>query len=260
MAWVLFMLENYSWKSARRVFRKRKVALVPVGSTEQHGPHLPLGTDFFTAHALAESAARETGAICTPVVPIGVSAQHRQFWGTLWVSPQTFRQYMHEVASSLGYHGIRRMIFVNGHGENLSSLQEISRSLRAENLYSVVYQWWTDPSVIKLQSRLFKSKGTHAGAIETAMVLAIRPELVDTTSYDEAVRGAASEFGITKFGSQLPVDTLEFSESGATLDPREATVQAGKRIFNTALESLESLTHWLEKAKANDLEPRVHRG
>lgn len=254
------MLETHSWKSARQIFRKKKIALVPVGSTEQHGPHLPLGTDFFTAHALAESAARHTGAICTPVVPVGVSDHHRQFWGTLWVSPQTFRRYMYEVAISLGYHGVRRIIFVNGHGGNFSSLQEVSRSLRREKVYSVVYQWWTAPSVIELQSRLFKSKGTHAGAIETAMVLAIRPELVDTASYDEAVGGAAAEFGITKFGAQLPVDTLDFSQSGATLDPREATVEAGKRIFHTALESLESLTHWLEKAKVDDLEPKAHKG
>jgi creatinine amidohydrolase/Fe(II)-dependent formamide hydrolase-like protein len=97
-------------------------------------------------------------------------------------------------------------------------------------------------------------------ALETAMVLAIRPELVDTASYDEAARGAAAEFGITRFGAQLPVDTLDFSQSGATLDPREATVESGKRIFNTALESLEALTHWLEKAKVDDLEPKAHKG
>jgi creatinine amidohydrolase len=253
------MLENHTWKTARQIFRK-KIALVPVGSTEQHGPHLPLGTDFFTAHALAESAARDTGAICTPTVPIGVSAHHRQFWGTLWVSPQTFRQYMYEVAISLRYHGVRRMIFVNGHGGNLPSLQEISRNLRAENVYSIAYQWWTDPSVIELQSRLFKSKGTHAGAAETAMVLAIRPELVDTANYDQAAEGAAAQFGITKFGAQLPVDTLDFSQSGATLDPREATVDAGKQIFHTALESLKSLTYWLEKANIDDLEPKRHKG
>jgi creatinine amidohydrolase len=259
MAWVLFMLENYSWKSARQILRKRKVALVPVGSTEQHGPHLPLGTDFFTAQALAESAARDTGAICTPVIPIGVSAHHRQFWGTLWVSPQTFRKYMCEVATSLGYHGVRRIIFVNGHGGNLPSLQEVCHNLRPERVYSVVYQWWTDPSVIELQSRLFRSKGTHAGAMETSIVLAIRPELVNTASYDEAARGAAAEFGITKFGAQLPVDALDFTQSGATLDPREATVQAGKRIFHAGLESLKSLIDWLEKAKADDLEPQVHR-
>ena len=253
------MLENCSWKSARQILRKKKVALIPVGSTEQHGPHLPLGTDSFAAQALAESAARYTGAICTPVIPIGVSALHRQFWGTLWVGPQTFRQYMYEVATSLGYHGVRRIIFVNGHGGNLSSLQEVSRNLRPERLYSVVYQWWTDPSVIELQSRLFRSKGTHAGAMETAMVLAIRPELVDIPSYDKAARGAAAEFGIAKFGAQLLLDTLEFSQSGATLDPREATVEAGRRIFHTALESLKSLIDWLEKAKPDDLEPQLHR-
>ena len=253
------MLENYSWKSASQIFRKKKVALVPVGSTEQHGPHLPLGTDFFIACALAESVARDTGAICAPVIPIGVSAHHKQFWGTVWVSPQTFRQYIYEVATSLGYHGIRRIIFVNGHGGNSPSLQEVSLNLRAENLYSVAYQWWTDPSVIELQRRLFKSKGSHAGAIETAMLLAIRPELVDTASYKEAAEGAAAEFGVTKFGAQLPVDTLEFSESGATLDPREATVEAGKQIFHTALESLKNLTNWLEKAKADDLEPKAHK-
>jgi len=253
------MLENYSWKSARKTFRSKKVALVPVGSMEQHGPHLPLGTDFFIAQALAESAARDTGAICTPGIPIGVSAHHRQFWGTLWVSPQTFRQYVYEAAIGLGYHGVGGIIFVNGHGGNLPSLQEISRNLRPEKLYSVVYQWWTDPSVIELLNRLFKSKGTHAGAMETAMVLAIRPELVDAASYDEAARGAAAEFGIKKFGAELPVDTVEFSESGATLDPREATVEAGKRIFQTALDSLKSFIDWLEKAKADDLESQAHR-
>jgi creatinine amidohydrolase len=259
MAQVSFMLENYSWKSARKTFRSKKVALVPVGSMEQHGPHLPLGTDFFIAQALAESAARDTGAICTPGIPIGVSAHHRQFWGTLWVSPQTFRQYVCEAAIGLGYHGVRRIIFVNGHGGNLPSLQEISRNLRPEKLYSVAYQWWTDPSVIELLNRLFKSKGTHAGAMETAMMLAIRPELVDAASYEEAARGAAAEFGIKKFGAELPVDTVEFSESGATLDPREATVEAGKRIFQTALDSLKSFIDWLENAKVDDLEPQAHR-
>ena len=253
------MLENYSWKSARQIFRKKKVALVPVGSTEQHGPHLPLGTDFFIAHALAESAARDTGAICTPTVPIGVSAHHRQFWGTLWVSPQAFRQYMYEVAISLGSHGVQGIIFVNGHGGNSPSLQEVSRSIRSGKLYSVVHQWWTDPPVIELQRRLFKSKGSHAGAIETAMLLAIRPELVDTASYDEAAEGAAADFGVTKFGAQLPVDTLDFSQSGATLDPREATVEAGKQIFHAALDSLKNLTHWLETAKVYDLEPKTHK-
>lgn len=151
------------------------------------------------------------------------------------------------------------MIFVNGHGGNLTSLQQISRDLRLVRCYSIVYQWWTDPTVVNIQNRLFKSKGTHAGAIETAIMLAIRPELVDTDRYDEAARGASVEFGVSKFGAQLQVDTLDFSRSGATLDPREATAKAGKQIFNTAQERLVNLTRWLEKAKASELKSKRHK-
>jgi len=252
------MLENYSWKDARRIFKRTKIALIPVGSTEQHGPQLPLGTDFLTAQALAESVAKRINAICTPVIPIGVSAHHRQFWGTLWVSPETFRQYLYEIALALGYHGIRRIIFVNGHGGNFASLQEISRRLRSEGIYSVVYQWWTDLAVVELQKRLFKSKGSHAGATETAMVLSIRPELVNAGNYPEAVEGASPEFGIKKFGSELTVDTIDFSRSGATLDPREATVEAGKQIRSIAEENLFRLARWLEKSKQRDMETKSH--
>jgi creatinine amidohydrolase len=252
------MLENYSWKSARRLFKTSKIALVPVGSTEQHGPHLPLGTDFLTAQALAESVAKKTNAICTPVIPFGVSAHHRQFWGTIWVSPDTFRKYVEEVALSLAYHGIRRIIFVNGHGGNFASLQELSRKLRVKGIYSIVYQWWTDSAVVELQKRLFKSKGTHAGAIETAMVLTVRPELVSTANYRDAAKGATPEFGVAKFGAQLTVDTVDFSRSGATLDPREATVEAGRQIRSLAEGNLLRLSRWLQKAKQRDIETRPH--
>jgi creatinine amidohydrolase len=253
------LLENCSWKRAGEMFRDKKIALIPVGATEQHGPHLPLGTDFFTAKALAEAAADKTGAICTPVIPIGVSAHHKQFWGTLWVSPETFRHYMYEVSISLGSHGVRRIIFVNGHGGNLASLQEISRTLRLEKLNSLIFQWWTNPSSIELQRQLFKSKGSHAGATETSMVLAIRPELVESGRYEEAAKGASAEFGIAKFGTQLPVDTLDFSQSGASLDPREATVEAGNQLFRAAEETLVNLIHWFEKATDNELEPKPHK-
>jgi len=235
-----------------------KVALVPVGSTEQHGPHLPLGTDFLTAQALAESVARKINMICTPVIPVGVSSHHRQFWGTLWVSPDTFRRYMHEIAIALGYHGIRRIIFVNGHGGNSASLHEVSQKLRLEGIYAVLYEWWNGPSVVELQKKLFKSNGGHADAIETAMILSLQPELVDKSRVREAAAGASEHWGVTKFGGQLPVDTIDFSRSGATLDPREGTVEAGKRVRSAAEDDLIRLARWLEKAKQQDIEASSH--
>jgi creatinine amidohydrolase len=197
------MLERISWWQARQLFQSSKVALVPVGSTEQHGPHLPLGTDFLTAQALAQTVARELNPICTPVIPIGVSEHHRQFWGTLWA-------------------------------------------------------WWLDPEVQKLTNELFRSRGTHAGAIETSIVLAIDPSLVDRTQIEAAARGASELFATTKDGAQLPLDTIDFSQSGATLDPREASHEAGQEIFQRARERLTALVRWLEQVSEDELRVKPH--
>jgi creatinine amidohydrolase/Fe(II)-dependent formamide hydrolase-like protein len=99
----------------------------------------------------------------------------------------------------------------------------------------------------------------HAGTIERAIMLAIRPDLVDANRYDEAVKGASAEFGLTKFGAQLIVDTLDFSRSGATLDPRETNLEAGRRVFQTAESRLVSLVRRLDRAKESILESKPHK-
>src|SRR6056297_2588435 len=85
------------------------LALVPVGSTEQHGPHAPLGTDHLTASAVAASAAEvceEKGEeiVVAPAIPVGIAEEHRRFAGTLWVSPDSFRGYVRDVLTSLAAH------------------------------------------------------------------------------------------------------------------------------------------------------------
>lgn len=252
------MLERISWWQARQLLQSSKVALIPVGSTEQHGPHLPLGTDFLTAQALAQAVARDLNLICTPVVPVGVSEHHRQFWGTLWVSPETFRRYMREIAQSVAAHGVRRIVFVNGHGGNNAALHEICRELRAENIFAIVWAWWLDPEVQKLTNELFRSRGTHAGAIETSIVLALDPHLVDHSQIDAAARGASEIYATSKDGAQLPLDTLDFSQSGATLDPREASQEAGQKIFQRARERLQALVQWLEQVPESELPVKPH--
>jgi creatinine amidohydrolase len=253
------MLERYSWTAARKLFQGTNVALIPVGSTEQHGPHLPLGTDFLAAQALAEKAAEETGAICTPVIPVGVSSHHQQFWGTLSVSSKAFRSYMGEMALSLASHGAKRLIFVNGHGGNIAALQEIVRELRPQDIFALVWNWWLDPELIQLFGKLFKSRGSHAGASETSIIWALDESLVDQSALGEAARGASEVFGVVKHGAQLPFDTIDFSQSGATLDPREANKEAGEQILNLAQEELVKLIRWLEHAPDEELQLRPHK-
>ncbi|MFB6244257.1 MAG: creatininase family protein, partial [Halobaculum sp.] len=125
-------LTEVSWTDVRDA--EPDVALCPVGSTEQHGPHAPLGTDALNAVAVAEAADdRLAGdedaptAVVAPPVHVGVAEEHRAFDGTLWVSPDTFRAYVRETLESLAFHGIDRAVLVNGHGGNVAALAEVAR-------------------------------------------------------------------------------------------------------------------------------------
>jgi putative transposase len=127
-----------SWKSAGRYFAGSDIALLPVGSTEQHGPHNPLGTDHLIAYALALEAGRRTGVVVLPPVPFGVSAHHSSFPGTVWVREEVFKEYVRDVILSLKRHGVRKVVVVNGHGGNLSALLSLARELRGEGVLAVV--------------------------------------------------------------------------------------------------------------------------
>jgi len=254
------MLEEISWKKARDWFKERRVALIPVGSTEQHGPHLPLGTDFLTAKALASAAAAESEAICTPVVPVGISEHHRQLWGTLWVAPEHFRGYTRGIATSLAHHGIKRMIFVNGHGGNSAALQEVCRKLHLEGIYALVWQW--GKAVAELSTEIFGKAEVgpqHAGERETSMMLWIAEELVDKEAFEEAAAGSSPCWGVYEYGTGVSFDTIDFSQSGATGDPLLASREAGEKFFRAAVAHLIGLVRWLEELPDQKLRPTAHK-
>jgi creatinine amidohydrolase len=162
------------------------VALVPVGSTEQHGPHAPLGTDTITATAIAERVAAEsdTPIVVTPAVPVGIAAEHRAFDGTLWVTPDTFRAYVRELAESLLASGIETIVFVNGHGGNSDALREVAAALTRETAARVVAFTWFEAL------NVYPDEMGHAGAIETAVLRRLAPELVREERVDAAAAGA----------------------------------------------------------------------
>ncbi|PSP53226.1 creatininase, partial [Halobacteriales archaeon QH_3_68_24] len=114
-----------TWPDADTV--ETDLAVLPVGSTEQHGPHAPLGTDALTAESVATAGvdAYDGEVVVGPTIPVGVAEEHRQFAGTLWVSPDTFRDYVGETVAALASHGWDRVVVVNGHGGNVDALREL---------------------------------------------------------------------------------------------------------------------------------------
>ncbi|PAU85514.1 creatininase [Halorubrum salipaludis] len=226
------------------------VAFVPVGSTEQHGPHAPLGTDTLDAVAVAEAGAaayeaverggdeREPAAVAVaPPIPVGVAEEHRAFDGTMWVSPETFRAYVREAAESLPDHGIDRVVFVNGHGGNVEALAEVARRFSRDDAhdgYAVAFTW-------------FEAVGEHAGdmghagPLETALLRATNPALVREDRIEAAREGAADRWGEWVSGVNLAHDADEFTDNGVVGDPSAGGAERGEILLDLASDALAEL-------------------
>ena len=248
-------LAELTWVNAKEAITKAQVALLPVGSTENHGPHLPLGTDWFTAQRIAEQAGKMGGWLVLPSVPVGVSEHHRQFWGTLWVPPDVLRDYVVAVARALASHGMRRIVFVNGHGGNRSALTEAARLLREEAIFAHVHNWWY--GIADMLGKLFAEPAVHAGPAETSAVLAIDPSLVRQDRYKEA--SDVDHWGKTVEGVEVGWDTIDFSEAGNVGDPSSGTAEKGAQLFEAAAESLNRFCTWLAEQSEEALSPKPHK-
>ena len=252
-------LGDVSWPEAGEYLTDGSLALVPVGSTEQHGPHLPLSTDHVIAEGLARAAADRGGFLCTPTVNIGVSPHHRQFYGTLSVDPPQFRDYVESFSRSLVYQGIDRIVYVNAHGGNVDHLQEVGRRLHTDGAaYAVEWMW--DESIPELVEALFERNGPHAGPKETSMVW----HLIDNVRADQLE--AARDGGLADLddrenvrnGARLYYDAIENSPNGGFGDPTDASAEKGERLFEAACEQLLELCTWLDTRPRESLMPERH--
>jgi Uncharacterized protein, putative amidase len=209
--------------------------LLPVGSTEQHGPHAPLGTDTLTAGDVARrAAARADGELLiAPAIPIGVAAEHRRFRGSLWVSADTFRAYVGEVVEALVSHDWDCIIIVNGHGGNVPALEILSAELTRALPARVVPFTWFDAVDAEYRQQM-----GHGGPIETAAVQAIAPSLIDESQLEVAAADGADRWGRWAGRTNLAVDTDEFTTSGAVGDPRTASAELGTSVLQAAVTEL----------------------
>jgi creatinine amidohydrolase len=221
-----------SWKDLEK--ESLDIVMVPVGSTEQHGPHLPLATDSTIAENIAYRASEDTDVLVTPTIEIGVSEEHKSFCGTIYVKPETFRSYVRDVLVSLSEQGVDKVVLVNGHGGNINHLQEVSQELTRKGvIFSTEWTWWRSVD---------SSDMGHAGPLETSLISYLEPEKVKK---DEKEEGASS-WGLKFEGAKLAYDVDEFSENGVVGDPKEASEKRGEKIFESASKGLVNLLRKLK--------------
>ena len=238
-------IADETWPELGDYFENESLAIVPLGSTEQHGPHLPLATDHLIAEGFAREAADRTGYLCTPTIDIGVSPHHRQFDGTMWVDAPVFRDYVESLTRNLAYHGIDRVVYVNAHGGNVEHLREVGRRLRDEEVLYAVEWMWND-SIPELVDDLFEQNGPHGGPKETAMIQYLRPELVRedrlADARDDGVESVEAA-DTTKHGARTYYD---------------ATAEKGEEMFEAATDQLVRLCEWLAERDDSELMPSPH--
>lgn len=157
---------------------KNYIAVLPLCATEQHGPHLPLGTDMFIAEGLVERTIQKLKnndkIIFLPIQNIGVSNEHQDFKGTLSIQWETAGRIWREIAECVHKTGIRKMIVITSHGGNVQMMELVARELRAKyNMKIVCTQWG------KLGGDRKNEIDIHGGEIETSLMLAMKPELVE---------------------------------------------------------------------------------
>jgi creatinine amidohydrolase len=170
-----FLLERMTWRQAQAAFQRTSFVVVPIGSTEQHGPHLPLGTDFLVAKELARRVGERANVIVTPTVSIGYAQYHAVFPGTLSVSEETLTRVLIELCENLIRYGATHIFFMNGHGGNMTALRRCGEWLRERCIPSVIACWWEMTHVVNPD---WMALG-HADYVETSAILALDESLPD---------------------------------------------------------------------------------
>jgi len=251
-------LADQTWPELAEALSDESVALVPLGSTEQHGPHLPLATDHLIAEALASAAAEEADVVRTPTINVGVSPHHRQFPGTMWIDPPEFRDYVEGFTRNLAYHGVDRVVYVNAHGGNVQHLREVGRRLHEDGT-TYALEWMWDESIPELVDELFEHNGPHAGPKETAMITHIAPELVREDQFENARDDGLvhlDESDAIVHGARTFFDSVDNSANGAFGDPTDVTPGKAERLFEAATDQLVRLVEWLEARDREELLPK----
>jgi creatinine amidohydrolase len=228
--------EDLTWPEIEGLLRDRpnEVALLPVGATEQHGPHLPTGTDTMVARGLCEATSAVTGAPVLPAVALGCSYGHgTDLPGTLSLPPERLADLVVDAVRWASYSGVRRILAVNGHFGNQAALSVAGDHLRHEHpdLRFGVLNWWTLTPAITAQT-LADGEDVHANRAETALMMALAPEHVRFDQLPLADDDDRTDGLVFRYTAPA------LSRNGVTGRPSEATVDLGSSLLTEVVEVL----------------------
>lgn len=239
-------LAESTWPQVEAYLQKKKTIILPIGSTEQHGPNGLFNTDFGTSEHLAIAVGEKTQTLVAPPLPFGMAQHHLGFAGTCSLTPSTMMLVIQEMISSFAQNGFTHFLFINGHGGNINpvatafceyKVQESHVQLQLEN-------WWRMEEVQKYEQEHFgKANGFHATCGEVSLTMHLYPE-----AYKKIPK---QNFEIEDTKYLMPLSAADFRkkfpDGRMGSNPGLATPEHGKNIFNLAVSALVQRLQSLEK-------------
>jgi creatinine amidohydrolase len=232
-----------TWPEVEQYLRRSRGFIVPIGSTEQHGPTGFIGTDAIVAEFIARGVGEATGAMVGPTISVGMSVHHTAFPGSLTLRPSTLIRLVTDYVLCLARYGFERFYFINGHGGNIATLNaafwELYALLPASGLRQPgrlrfgLESWFGVTAVQALQKELFGAKeGGHATPSELSVVMYACPgELREPPALPPAPPGRAAAHGPAGFRASFP-------DGRIGSDPSLASPEHGRRLAEAAVKEL----------------------
>ena len=241
-----FLLANMTWQEVEERLKECDIAIVPLGSTEQHGPALPVSTDHFIATQFAYRAAEMVWdthkVVVTPTVTFGFSPHHMQFPGTITLSELTLSSMIADICHSLAQHGFKKLILVNGHGGNETAISNAMHDMHGNIEAKVYHVNWYSLATDKIRE-VVTPPAYHACDMETSTAWYLGQRVLEDKRVDEPGKVLVPGFVIPDMFAPPPKASVsynfkEITESGVVGYSTKATKEKGKLIVDIVLERL----------------------
>lgn len=231
-----------TWLEVETYLQRSQGIIMPIGSTEQHGPTGLIGTDAICAEVIAKGVGEATEALVGPTINVGMALHHTEFPGSMSLRPSTLLLVIRDYLVSLARAGFRQFFFINGHGGNVATLKaafsETYATIADLNLPEAdqtrcrLNNWYMNSQVYQLAKELYGNReGSHATPSEVAVTQFVYPEAIKDAPLSAEVASGHPIYGATNFRQHYP-------DGRMGSDPSLATPEHGQRLYEAAVESI----------------------
>ncbi len=236
------LLHLSTWQEVETYLQKSQGIIIPIGSTEQHGPTGLIGTDAICAQAIAQGVGEATQTLVAPTINVGMALHHTAFPGTMSLRPSTLIQVIQDYVTCLATAGFSNFFFINGHGGNIATLKAAFAQTyyhlsqlnlpHAAQIQCRVGNWFMCPSVYKLAKQLYgNQEGSHATPSEVALTQYLYPESIKQAPLSSEVASGYPIYSAANFRQRYP-------DGRMGSNPDLATPEHGKQFYELAVKDL----------------------